>query len=121
MHSGLNLGGMFGLTWKTIVSSWTMPAGSVKRAQMSKRHDVGMEHEELFTARHREYRITIMETPDGHIYPMGGRHECSNHNCPASYKDAPSTTLGSVGIIEGIWSSYTDVEPQEALEVWEDV
>lgn len=87
----------------------------------------GGTHRELFHAErfHEESDfgtgVTVSESSDGHLYPIGGRHECDASDCPASHPDTPATTLGTAGPIEMMWSDYFDIQPQTALKRWQEV
>lgn len=67
---------------------------------------------ELFTATYRGSSVTVCETEDGHIYPMGGRHDCNHPDCPAQTPHSPATDLGSLGPIEQMYKSTVGVEPR---------
>ena len=37
----------------------------------------------------------IMETPDGHRYEMGVRHECGHPDCPANITTSDGSSTGN--------------------------
>lgn len=66
--------------------------------------------------------LEVREMEDGHVYPVGGRHDCDHSGCPANYPEAPDgdrVPLGNYDPLVREWKRQTGMSAKTAHKATE--